>query len=1344
MLQRNFIQGTINQDADERMLPQGYLRDALNIRVSGSEGSDVGAIENCLGNEKLTSLGLTNAKTIGVLDDSFNEKIYWFITSDSIDALLEYDINTSQTDIIIQSTSSSGLLNFNKDFLINNSNKIINEDFNKNLLFWTDNLNPPRVINIERHRGSALDTLTEDDITVIKQPPSYAPTFTFTFSTESSIDSLESKFFAFAFRYKYIDGELSALSSFTPYAFSPNQLDIDLDTLENKGMKNTFNALNITLNTGGKNVTDIELVVKESNSNTVYIVETFNKVFKNLEDNTPFVYNFINDKTLKALSEKELYRTFDNVPILALTQDYVKNRMMYGNIVEGFDIKDSEGEEIDIKYELDITSSSLEGETLDSTTTNNNLTISVDLSNLILDKDVRINMFLSLVGVAPNIEANYSESFIFILEQDFNSVSDLVNSDAFSSFITDTMTSLFNTNQNSTPPLNVVSTIDFPFTFSLSGNTLNITSPYQVHTVDNTPENTEDDDTEDITYQWEFSTGISEFTYNLESTSSSLKTNRNLEVAIIYLAEYNRSSTALVSETNTIDIPQSLSIFQNKLKVTLKNKPPKDAVRYKFAIKQNKGFYYNIFVSQYYVDGQFVWAKLEGSNQDKISVGDVLYVKRDSTGVLENTVKATVLDIATKSKNFIEGNYYNETTGAIGDEDVEGFSELIEPQGVYVKFKTNGFNMNYDATSYFETRYYDSDDNSFPLTRVSGITSSGTLFPIEKNSIVEIYVRSKIERTDFDRSYSKRWVASADYSSFRDFYAAQVGFSGVLASPEVALTYFSNPYFTVEDTGDAVVFNSIYAGYGKRRTASIEVILKIRNSNGLVVFETIPDNNISEAYYETSETFDIIDGFHIGKEQNQTNDQDAEITLDFFNCYAMGEGIESITYLDAFNKPYLNIDLRPTAESISTERFKRVRKFADIIYSAVYNETTNLNGLNEFNLALVNYKDDLDKKYGSIQKIHSRNTDLLVIQEDKISTVLYGKNMIYNGDGSSSISLIENILGQQIITPGSGEYGTSRSPESFAYNGTRIYSVDPKRGTPIRLSVDGITEISMFGMVDFWKDTFRGNTYSVYEAEYDPYFDEYLVVVNNGTNQYTIGFSEKNKGWTSRYSFVPEKMIGMNNHLYSFKNGELYIHNSENVPRNNFYGVQYKSIVKTIFNEGPSDDKIFKTIVYEGNKPWKATLETNYTQGVINTNEFNPRESRWFAHTRKDETPNSLKGNAGQGIGNIISFEDETIVFKNISNIINIGDDLYNINGSDQVLIGKITDIDRSIQGNNTITINTIQSTPIVGEFAFSKKVSRIEGGEIRGYYLSLTLENEDTDFVELFSVNTNAVKSFI
>lgn len=238
----------------------------------------------------------------------------------------------------------------------------------------------------------------------------------------------------------------------------------------------------------------------------------------------------------------------------------------------------------------------------------------------------------------------------------------------------------------------------------------------------------------------------------------------------------------------------------------------------------------------------------------------------------------------------------------------------------------------------------------------------------------------------------------------------------------------------------------------------------------------------------------------------------------------------------------------------------------------------------------------------------------------------------------------------------------------------------------------------------------------------------------------TISYSDKVNGWTSFHSFIPDWMAKLNNRFFSIKNGQLWLHNDETNPvRNNFYGEQFNSKVITVFNEGPSDDKIFKTLNLEGTHPWATTVRTNYTESTITKNEFNKRESRWFSYIRKNENSDDLTGHTGQGIGVILSSAGLTVYFPFMPNLISVGDTLCQLNGSSEEVIGTITGINGGV-----ITVDAIVTSPISGLFAYSKKNARIEGGEIRGYYMEVELENDSTEPVELFAINTNAVKSYL
>ena len=73
-LKRVFNAGKMNRDLDDRLVPPGEYREALNVNIGRSEGSDVGAVENLLGNSLAGATGLTDARCIGSYRDNGNER----------------------------------------------------------------------------------------------------------------------------------------------------------------------------------------------------------------------------------------------------------------------------------------------------------------------------------------------------------------------------------------------------------------------------------------------------------------------------------------------------------------------------------------------------------------------------------------------------------------------------------------------------------------------------------------------------------------------------------------------------------------------------------------------------------------------------------------------------------------------------------------------------------------------------------------------------------------------------------------------------------------------------------------------------------------------------------------------------------------------------------------------------------------------------------------------------------------------------------------------------------------------------------------------------------------------
>ena len=142
-------------------------------------------------------------------------------------------------------------------------------------------------------------------------------------------------------------------------------------------------------------------------------------------------------------------------------------------------------------------------------------------------------------------------------------------------------------------------------------------------------------------------------------------------------------------------------------------------------------------------------------------------------------------------------------------------------------------------------------------------------------------------------------------------------------------------------------------------------------------------------------------------------------------------------------------------------------RFSSLIYSGVFNSRTNVNQTNVFSIA-EDITKTVDPNNGSIQKLFAEDTNLTIFQENKVSKALIDKDAIYSAEGGGTVTSSNLVIGQ--VIPYLGKYGIGMNPESFAQFGYRKYFIDKNRGVVLRLSRDGITEISEYGMKDFFRD----------------------------------------------------------------------------------------------------------------------------------------------------------------------------------------------------------------------------------------------------------------------------------
>ena len=236
------------------------------------------------------------------------------------------------------------------------------------------------------------------------------------------------------------------------------------------------------------------------------------------------------------------------------------------------------------------------------------------------------------------------------------------------------------------------------------------------------------------------------------------------------------------------------------------------------------------------------------------------------------------------------------------------------------------------------------------------------------------------------------------------------------------------------------------------------------------------------------------------------------------------------------------------------------------------------------------------------------------------------------------------------------------------------------------------------------------------------------------------------EGWTSFHSYYPEWMTNMNNFLYTFKSGELWKHNT-NATRNSWYGAaSAPSTVTVVFNDAPSESKMFKTLACETDSPWKTTITTDLNSGVMEASYFELKEGDYFTYIRRNPDTVDYKALSTQGIGSassvtLISAGNYRINFTfDIGTTVSIGDTIYIGAVGGLTISGIVT-----AHNATSVTINMVVggTVPVAGNFIVFVKNAVAESYGARGYYMQVLMENTSSTAVELFAISSQVFKSY-
>ena len=1107
----------------------------------------------------------------------------------------------------------------------------------------------------------------------------------------------------FSYRYKYNDGKFSVYAPFSLAAFVPGKFEYLSRDGNNEGMKDVIRKITLsTFPTTPANVQEVEVLYKGSQSTNVYLIESFAYDFA--ANPQPVLTLEITSGVLgRVIESNQLLRLFDNVPQKAKAQELIGNRIVYGNYLQNYDV--------------------------------------------------------------PNAS-------IFIDASQTNSA----------------------------------------------------------HT-------------------------------NAGFGIATVKTDREYQLGVSFLDSFGRESPVFTSNGGAISFNQENSEKINILKgkLSASSTVPAWADYFKFYIKNISPEYYNIALDRYYSaqDGS-VWLSFPSSERNKLKEGQYIRLKKQhDTSIpvtINNKYKITGLEneapdyltavktttaankILAKTNGFIFGNnkvkFYGpnntpvidgNTTGGGNESFYNGFRQGSSLQ--FINASGTGRSNIYEIIEGGPTGVVFEDNNilysEYEALLTEGIKQSDTWLTL-LNNLVPLSA-AIIEETQRPLpEFQGRFFAkinpnatftnnvSAAFASLVPEYVVDTEGSITQTAPQTGPSpsqlYWEDAYsgFPNPNGGLPVgvtFFSVIVVGYPTSATDAAKVFwdslqpgarIKFKQSNGdvsndfyiinsivdggiiqrqtnvpqglgtaqrlIITIDRAYDDTLIKAYPPTIQIYreriapnqELLSSSNpaiFETEPEETTDLDlfyeasnaiaignatAVQTLSWFNAYSFGNGVESDRIRDDFNAPTLGKGVR--VSSTLEEPYRQERLGSQMIFSGIFNSISGINNTNQF-LTAENITKSLNVSYGTLQKLHARDTDLIALCEDKCFRILANKDALYNADGSTNVTASNNVLGQTV--PFVGEYGISKNPESFASFGFRSYFADKARGTILRLSRDGLTDIGDKDMSFYFQDKLRTST-GAFVGSYDTDASSYNVAI--GTSN--TSFKESVDGWNTTLSYVPEAGVSLNNEYYTFKNGELYEHSNQT--RSNFYGTQFNSTVTPIFNDAPTSIKNFKTLSYEGDEGWTADVTTNMQDGEVTS--WKKKESLYF---------NFIKGKATtlanidteefsvQGLGNVLSFNGTTDVVT-LNGEVNIslqtGDEIYSTGGvvapAELRLIGTVATINR-VTNEIELTNTPPNPAPVAGNFVLFAKDSEVNTSGLLGYQATVKMTTTSSAKKELFAVNS-------
>jgi hypothetical protein len=1289
----------LNKDDDYLLVKSVEMVDALNVQMSDDEGGNAGVIKNALGNVLVSSntsgdaLPVFGTNTvIGTTACKQTGEIFYFVHNSSNNhSIYQYTSKRNTVRLVYRDS----VLGFTVTGFVK-ADCLVKEN-GDTLLYFTDGVTDPKKINATKalantagvsgypYKAAGATGYTNDEkllsITTIKAPP--LEPLTVIASSDTSIDSnnITDNSFQFAYQYVYEDGELSAISPYSEIAL--NFMNF-LDGYVTDSMKNVMNAISITYKHSKGDVSKIRILYREAGINNF-------SVFKDINNDRSLTTGSVlfTDSIVGAnVSDNEMNKMYDAVPLNAVTQTIAGSRLAYGNYEEFYDnttvaggVKFAYNKSVPKLINLSTTTT---GTTVTATTATNSLLFTLDLSkfpstssyytNINLSFDVNADL-INLSGTAFSVGSIGGVTSIEIGSTSFQInktfiVSGYANKNALASSIASQLTGVVYratvSPSEANPYYDSVSQkwyqfggyLDLKLGFaSIAGNiaTFRILPEASGLNLESTAiyegaAGSFEDITESmnpVVWSRQTLSGVLNQTWfnlkvanisssfaaiNLSNSYSSFKSGQRHKFGIVYYDTYNRSSA--VNELGEYYNPNEGSrengeLGQTKAYVRISNSPPSWAKKWQVVYAP---YYSYSFAYRYSVAEAFLGAEVTGGTSSKKKI----YL----------------------SMRHLEGKQdsYKEAKGAIfnytyakGDKlrvvsfvDPSGSGAISYPKEYifniigYEYISTSGIvdvagsvNKSYRETGNFLII----EDQEYSNFNASSVRNANDYW--DNDTIVEIYRPIKaIGPTVYREIGEVNDVIGGVHYGDRNqnvVVTGDVAFaSGVATATGIPKIY----------PGDRLDFAEKIAPF---RTFLGFVKSTDINASGNLVFTLTSDTSVNGNF-----GFELVSGY-----------RDAVIETHKGDCYyrprqvklnpLSGAGLVStvpsnvsgIRYVDYFVEDLSISDFYDSdvigigRPNVASPNVKQIERKSSITYSEPYSLDSSVLKLSSFNGGQGNFA-DLPNAYGAIKQMLNNGDSITVLQEVKSSLVPVNRNLVEYLDGTSNVTVSTNYLGSQSVY--AGDFGT-QNPESVkAYNG-RVYFSDVRSGKIVRIGPDGLEPISEAKIDAYTQDkcfiiASSSGTYKTIGG-IDPMHGEYditYLTVSGGPDiDDTIAYDMEDKVWNTRYSYLPEAYEHLDNFLYTFKGGAMYRH-TDAAPRNRFYDFQYFSSVKLVSAFNNSMVKTAEAFSIEGNAPWsfKFSLSGQTARDTITVSagSLSLKEGMYYANVPR------LNASSNQAVSN--------------------------------------------------------------------------------------------------------------